>query len=350
MSRDRIAEAASPPQHEPQQMSASEQLPAPMSASMVRAAIEGRKTMARWPMKPQPERSAFHGDVEESDQYPGEWFQWLDGGHDKTESFPHPYGQPGDFLSPAVAIPGLDDRYCADTHGDIWSRANGEWRRLRATPTGGGYLAVTPADGGKYKTRSVHTLVASAFYGHKPDGWPQVRHLDGVQTNNAPINLDWGDQSQNWTDRLVHGRGIGEEHHASKITVGIAAKIRASTLSQRTLARMYGVSQSQIWSVKSGRTWDDNPRQAPPNIERWATRTWLRVTGVRVERVQEITPRGVAAEGAPREHAKDLVTLVPRDAEWFRELWDSINAKRGYGWDKNPWCWCVSFERCEAPA
>ena len=28
----------------------------------------------------------------------------------------------------------------------------------------------------------------------------------------------------------------------------------------------------------------------------------------------------------------------------FRDLWDSINAKRGYGWDENPWVVAVTFE------
>jgi len=31
--------------------------------------------------------------------------------------------------------------------------------------------------------------------------------------------------------------------------------------------------------------------------------------------------------------------------EDFKYLWDSLNAKRGYGWDKNPFCWVISFER-----
>ncbi|MGP8269086.1 MAG: single-stranded DNA-binding protein [Terracidiphilus sp.] len=32
----------------------------------------------------------------------------------------------------------------------------------------------------------------------------------------------------------------------------------------------------------------------------------------------------------------------------IRELWDSINAKRGYGWDVNPWVWVVSFQRVQS--
>lgn len=32
----------------------------------------------------------------------------------------------------------------------------------------------------------------------------------------------------------------------------------------------------------------------------------------------------------------------------FAMLWDNINAKRGFGWDANPWVWVVEFRRvCE---
>ncbi len=31
--------------------------------------------------------------------------------------------------------------------------------------------------------------------------------------------------------------------------------------------------------------------------------------------------------------------------EYFTRLWDSLNAKRGYGWDANPFCWVVAFRR-----
>jgi hypothetical protein len=33
--------------------------------------------------------------------------------------------------------------------------------------------------------------------------------------------------------------------------------------------------------------------------------------------------------------------------EQFELLWDSLNAKRGYGWDTNPWVWVYTFERCD---
>lgn len=105
------------------------------------------------------------------------------------------------------------------------------------------------------------------------------------------------------------------------------------------------------------------------HMPKWAARTWLAVTSVRVERVQEITDEDAIAEGL-KAITKDgsLVKYgvpdrdglpgsdddgwpwvewerSPRDA--FRKLWDSINAKRGYGWDENPWVWCVSFRKIE---
>jgi hypothetical protein len=30
---------------------------------------------------------------------------------------------------------------------------------------------------------------------------------------------------------------------------------------------------------------------------------------------------------------------------WYKKLWDMINAKRGYGWDKNPWVWAITFKQ-----
>lgn len=74
-------------------------------------------------------------------------------------------------------------------------------------------------------------------------------------------------------------------------------------------------------------------------MPRWASRILLRVTDVRVERVQEISEEDARAEG--------VEGIGPRQRwaiERFRALWDSVNAKRGYGWDVNPWVWVVGFE------
>lgn len=84
-------------------------------------------------------------------------------------------------------------------------------------------------------------------------------------------------------------------------------------------------------------------------------RLFLRVTDVRVERVQEIGEADAVREGLrmPRigEHVHDGMELqmicTAQDA--FAALWDSLNAKRGNGWDANPWVWVYSFERTDKP-
>lgn len=83
-------------------------------------------------------------------------------------------------------------------------------------------------------------------------------------------------------------------------------------------------------------------------MPKWACRLWLKVKSVRVERVQEIRQADVLSEGVesyqidkfrPHFHRDDCPGLA------FREVWDSINAKRGFGWDMNPFVWVVEFER-----
>jgi len=83
-------------------------------------------------------------------------------------------------------------------------------------------------------------------------------------------------------------------------------------------------------------------------MPRWASRLTLEVTGVRVERVQDISEEDAETEGVepPMLHPDDPANLdVARGA--FADLWDAINAKRGYGWASNPWVWVVTFTRVQ---
>jgi hypothetical protein len=67
-------------------------------------------------------------------------------------------------------------------------------------------------------------------------------------------------------------------------------------------------------------------------MPRVASRILLELTGVRVERVQDISEADARAEGVG-------------SAAGYAALWDSLNAKRGYAWAANPWVWVLEFRR-----
>ena len=95
------------------------------------------------------------------------------------------------------------------------------------------------------------------------------------------------------------------------------------------------------------------PTRWRPSIHmpRWASRITLEIVNVRVERLQEISPNDVVAEGvdggfgelAQQAEYKLFFRASLRDK--FSKLWDSINAPRGYGWDVNPWVWVIEFKK-----
>lgn len=96
------------------------------------------------------------------------------------------------------------------------------------------------------------------------------------------------------------------------------------------------------------------PGKTRPSIfmPRWVSRLTLEVIEVRPERLQDITEGGIIAEGISLINGKGWRNPVDgrcyARAEWaFRYFWDSINAKRGFGWKVNPWVWVVSFPRAD---
>jgi hypothetical protein len=92
------------------------------------------------------------------------------------------------------------------------------------------------------------------------------------------------------------------------------------------------------------------PTRWRPSIHmpKWASRIWLEITDIRAERVQDISAEDAIAEGWPR-HSEIFPTINPgnKALSWFQKLWDSINAKRGCGWENNCWVWVISFKVLE---
>lgn len=79
-----------------------------------------------------------------------------------------------------------------------------------------------------------------------------------------------------------------------------------------------------------------------------AARIWLKVTDVRVERLQEICGADLIKEGI------DLFqsSYVRVAFDEFKNIWNSTIKKSDldrYGWEANPWVWVIEFERCDKP-
>lgn len=76
------------------------------------------------------------------------------------------------------------------------------------------------------------------------------------------------------------------------------------------------------------------------HMPRWASRIQLEITGVRVERLNDISVNDSIAEGCNSSFEKGDT----RGAKaCFQDLWESINGAGS--WSQNPWVWVIEFER-----
>jgi len=108
--------------------------------------------------------------------------------------------------------------------------------------------------------------------------------------------------------------------------------------------------------------WDGPGLTWRPSIHmpRWASRILLEITGVRVERLQDISRKDAVAEGLHRyehvwrdaeyplddvayEPTKGWATRYSCPVQAYHALWESINGAGS--WNANPWVWVVEFKR-----
>ena len=134
-------------------------------------------------------------------------------------------------------------------------------RLMRASINSKGYQHLSLHRNGGSTTRNVHTLVAEAFIGPRPENL-QVRHGQGGQLDNRPENLCYGTDVENKADKLRDGtHSRGERHGQAKLTSGKVLEARRlfhanpqKTLMSR-LAKEWGVSYSSLYNAVTGRTW-----------------------------------------------------------------------------------------------
>ena len=132
------------------------------------------------------------------------------------------------------------------------------------------------------------------------------------------------------------------------------------------------IAAHTFWYKADGKSWMLKDLRWKPSIHmpKKAARIWLKVTNVRVERLQEITEAQTEEEGflftPPCLHrtgenycdidgpcgSKIKYCDMSAGELFGKVLWDSTIKKSDidiYGWDANPWVWVIEFERCEKP-
>jgi hypothetical protein len=99
---------------------------------------------------------------------------------------------------------------------------------------------------------------------------------------------------------------------------------------------------------ENGVTHDHAPWRPSIHMPKEAARIWLKVTDVRVERLQDMDKMDAVKEGIDTRLCINLNHALAK----FKKLWNSTIKKSDidrYGWDASPWVWVIEFELCEKP-
>lgn len=115
--------------------------------------------------------------------------------------------------------------------------------------------------------------------------------------------------------------------------------------------------KTELWYRADGemglahRTGDNGLYWTPSiHMPRWASRITLEITDVRVERVQDISEDDAQKEIGKFRYQGNWPNNNPGFKPYkfdFKHKWNSIYAKRGFGWDTNPFVWCIEFKRID---
>ena len=109
-----------------------------------------------------------------------------------------------------------------------------------------------------------------------------------------------------------------------------------------------------FWYKADDKSWMSKGLRWKPSIHmpKEAARIWLKVTNVRVERLQDVTGESALAEGADKYIHTNGTLNEDQTITSFIGIWNSTIKKSDLGiyvWDANPWVWVIEFERCNKP-
>lgn len=139
--------------------------------------------------------------------------------------------------------------YFITPEGDVISQKGSIPRLLKPKVDKDGYLEVCLCLTPKIrKTLKVHRIVAEAYLDNLGK-LPVVNHKNGCKSDNNVINLEWCTQS----DNLKHARDL--ELRKYKVSADIADDVRNAKGSYKLIAKMFGISATQVGRIKRGECW-----------------------------------------------------------------------------------------------
>lgn len=160
--------------------------------------------------------------------------------------------------------------YRIDTEGQVWSGwknmgikkaiLSNDWKKIKSSSNGIGYMLVYPVKDGKRFSRYIHRLVLLTFCG-KPSAGMEANHLNSIRADNRLSNLKWDTHQNNVNEKLRIGTQTkGERCWNAKLDPFKVRRIRLiheidPTLSQRKIAKIFNVNQHQIWRILTGIGW-----------------------------------------------------------------------------------------------
>lgn len=181
-------------------------------------------------------------------------------------------------------------------------------------------------DGDRYSHRP-----AKVWRWHNgPHQWPAKRYLE------CPYG-QIGDRGQQ-NDRLWVREAIVDQAPGPGRITEVTEQWSMDWARQCTLDEFLSANEWR-YAADAPVAWEWEATIPSIHMPRFASRITLELTQVRVQRVQDINHEDAMAEGFPGEECG----FTPW--QWFVDVWQRINAKRGYDWVSNPWVWALTFRR-----
>jgi hypothetical protein len=326
------------------------------SGEMVLAILEGRKTQTRRVVKPQP--ILMDSGIWYPSSKPGDFRNKISlhygNENHMRKGMPFdfsPYGQPGDSLwltqgaSFDKTIP-FEERFWSRVYKfDCW-----EWFGT----TNRKKYGLIKRDN---KTWATHRVSWELHNGAIPNDLHVLHQCDTPWCVN-PDHLYIGTNADNVNDKVKCGRQArvgGERNGQSVLNSSQVDEIRSlyweQNVYQKDIGLRFGIAQSQVSRIVKNKRW--NITFYP---EKSIGHRLLEIVNIRVERVRDISENDAMSEGVNPWKPENIV-LAEIDARvrerhgWelnyrnsFHKLWNSINAKRGFGWEINPWVWVIEFQ------